>query len=50
MVQIPGAAHTGDLSPEGFRDLQGKRANAAGRSIDSNLLAGLQSTLVANAL
>ena len=40
-VHVPGAAHAGDLGPERLGDLHRERADAAGGTIDEDLLAGL---------
>src|ERR1035437_5148291 len=49
-LQIPCAANGCDFSPEGFGDLDCKRADAAGGAINQNLVAGLNPSLVAKAL
>ena len=50
MLDVLGAGHAGDLGPEGLRDLDGERADAAGRPVDQDLLPGLDRPVVAQEL
>ncbi len=49
-LQVPRAAHAGHLGPEGFGDLDRKRADSAGRTVDQNFLPRLNLPLVAEPL
>ena len=49
-VDISGAADAGDFRAEGFGDLHGEGADAAGGAIDEDLLARLEAPLVAKRL
>ena len=48
--QIPRAAHTSDFGPKRLRNLHRKRPHTAGRTIDENLLPGLDPSLIAKPL
>src|SRR5438270_4935534 len=49
-IDIARATNTGDFRAERFRDLHRESANASGRSVDQNLLTGLNVTFVAETL
>jgi hypothetical protein len=49
-VQVPGAAHAGDLGPEGPGKLDGERPDAARGAIDQHRLPGLKLAVVAQTL
>ena len=49
-VQLRGTAHAGDLGSEGLGDLHGEGAYAAGGSDDQHLVAGSDSSVVADRL
>ena len=50
VVQIPRAAHGGDFGPERLGNLHRKRTHTTRRTIDQNLLPGLDLSLVAKTL
>jgi len=49
-VDVPGAAHAGHLGTERFGDLDGEGADAAGRTVDQDLLSRLHPSPVPESL